>query len=30
VAGCHARSAVGMFELPRGYCMEIEAIFEVG
>jgi enamine deaminase RidA (YjgF/YER057c/UK114 family) len=28
--GCHARSAVGMFELPRGYCMEIEAIFEVG
>jgi len=28
-AGCHARSAVGMFELPRGYCMEIEAIFEV-
>jgi len=29
-AGQHARSAVGMFELPRGYCMEIEAIFEVG
>ena len=29
-AGCHARSAVGMFELPRGFCMEIEAIFEVG
>ena len=28
-AGCHARSAVGMFELPRGYCMEIEAIFQV-
>lgn len=28
-AGCHARSAVGMFELPRGYCMEIEAVFEV-
>ena len=28
-AGCHARSAVGMFELPRGYCMEIEAIFEI-
>ena len=28
-AGCHARSAVGMFELPRGFCMEIEAIFEV-
>lgn len=29
-AGRHARSAVGMFELPRGYCIEIEAIFEVG
>lgn len=28
-AGCHARSAVGMFELPRGYCMEIEAIFQL-
>jgi len=28
-AGQHARSAVGMFELPRGFCMEIEAIFEV-
>lgn len=28
-AGQHARSAIGMFELPRGYCMEIEAIFEV-
>jgi enamine deaminase RidA (YjgF/YER057c/UK114 family) len=28
-AGRHARSAVGMFELPRGFCMEIEAIFEV-
>ena len=28
-AGCHARSAVGMFELPRGYCMEIEAILEI-
>ena len=28
-AGCHARSAVGMFELPRGYCMVIEAIFEI-
>jgi enamine deaminase RidA (YjgF/YER057c/UK114 family) len=27
--GQHARSAVGMFELPRGYCMEIEAIFEI-
>lgn len=27
--GQHARSAVGMFELPRGFCMEIEAIFEV-
>ncbi len=28
-AGQHARSAVGMFELPREFCMEIEAIFEV-
>ena len=28
-AGQHARSAVGMAELPRGYCMEIEAIFEI-
>jgi enamine deaminase RidA (YjgF/YER057c/UK114 family) len=28
-AGQHARSAVGMFELPREYCMEIEAIFEI-
>jgi len=28
-AGQHARSAVGMYELPRGFCMEIEAIFEV-
>ncbi|MEX2453161.1 MAG: RidA family protein [Rhodospirillaceae bacterium] len=28
--GQHARSAVGMFELPRGFCMEIEAIFELG
>ena len=28
-AGQHARSAVGMFELPRGYCVEIEAIFEL-
>lgn len=29
-AGQHARSAVGMFELPRRFCMEIEAIFELG
>lgn len=29
-AGKHARSAVGMYELPRGFCMEIEAIFELG
>lgn len=29
-AGRHARSAVGMFELPRGFCMEIEAVFELG
>ena len=28
-AGQHARSAVGMFELPHGFCMEIEAIFEI-
>ena len=28
-AGRHARSAVGMFELPRQYCMEIEAMFEL-
>ncbi len=28
-AGQHARSAVGMFELPRGFCMEIEAVFEL-
>ena len=28
-AGQHARSAVGMFELPRGFPMEIEAIFEI-
>ena len=28
-AGQHARSAVGMYELPRNFCMEIEAIFEL-
>ena len=28
--GQHARSAVGMYELPRGFCMEIEAVFELG
>ena len=28
-AGQHARSAVGMFELPRQFCMEIEGIFEI-
>ena len=28
-AGQHARSAVGMAELPRGFPMEIEAVFEV-
>lgn len=28
-AGQHARSAVGMFELPREFCMEIEGVFEV-
>lgn len=27
--GQHARSAVGMAELPRGFPMEVEAIFEV-
>ena len=27
--GQHARSAVGMFELPREFCMEIEGVFEV-
>tara|TARA_B100000686_G_C16771916_1_gene965739 strand:- start:1878 stop:2345 length:468 start_codon:yes stop_codon:yes gene_type:complete len=27
--GQHARSAIGMFELPRQFCMEIEAIFEL-
>ena len=27
-AGQHARSAVGMFELPRQFCMEIEGIME--
>lgn len=27
--GQHARSAVGMFELPRGFAMEIEAVFEL-
>lgn len=28
-AGCHARSAVGMAELPRSFPMEIEAVFEI-
>ena len=28
-AGQHARSAVGVFELPRQFCMEIEGIFEI-
>ena len=28
-AGQHARSAVGMYELPRRFCIEIEAVFEV-
>lgn len=28
-AGKHARSAVGMGSLPRGFAVEIEAIFEV-
>ena len=29
-AGRHARSAVGVAELPRGVPVEVEAIFEVG
>jgi enamine deaminase RidA (YjgF/YER057c/UK114 family) len=29
-AGQHARSAVGVAELPRGTPVEVEAIFEVG
>ncbi|MCB1744617.1 MAG: RidA family protein [Gammaproteobacteria bacterium] len=28
-AGSHARSAVGMFELPRRFAVEIEAIFQI-
>ena len=28
-AGRHARSAVGMAELPFGMCVEIEAIVEI-
>ncbi len=28
-AGQHARSAVGMFELPREFCIEIEGVFEM-
>lgn len=28
-AGCHARSAVGMYELPMGIPVEIEAIVEI-
>jgi enamine deaminase RidA (YjgF/YER057c/UK114 family) len=29
-AGQHARSAVGVFQLPLGVPVEVEAIFEVG
>jgi enamine deaminase RidA (YjgF/YER057c/UK114 family) len=29
-AGQHARSAIGVFELPLGVPVEVEAIFEVG
>ena len=29
-AGRHARSAVGMAELPHGMCVEIEAVVDVG
>jgi enamine deaminase RidA (YjgF/YER057c/UK114 family) len=25
--GCHTRSAIGVFELPRGYPCEVEAVF---
>ena len=28
-AGQHARFAIGVFELPRQFCMEIEAVFEL-
>src|SRR5690554_976465 len=27
-AGVHARSAIGVFELPRGQCVEVEGVFE--
>lgn len=26
--GVHARSAIGVFELPRGQCVEVEGVFE--
>ena len=28
-AGRHARTAVGVFELPRGVTVEVDAIFEI-
>ncbi|MGV6873910.1 RidA family protein [Pseudochelatococcus sp. B33] len=27
--GVHARSAIGVFELPRGQCVEVEGVFEI-
>ena len=27
--GCHARTAVGVYELPRSFPLEVEAIFEL-
>ena len=29
-AGRHARTTIGCAELPRGACIEVEAMFEVG
>ncbi|HEY7059953.1 MAG TPA: RidA family protein [Chloroflexota bacterium] len=28
--GSHTRSAVGVFELPRGFPVEVEAVFQIG
>jgi enamine deaminase RidA (YjgF/YER057c/UK114 family) len=27
--GCHTRSAIGVFELPRDFALEVEAVFEL-
>jgi enamine deaminase RidA (YjgF/YER057c/UK114 family) len=27
--GCHARTAIGVFELPRDFALEVEAVLEV-